>query len=108
MKIIFYASREEQGFYGEAEIEEVEFFENPMKILEKYKNNLFLTEEEFKKYIEDSNKKWGYGKKKKKPWIVIILKNIRKYPKVVKPKRFIPVCGKYVKEDEYEQILKKL
>ncbi|XRO75081.1 DUF365 domain-containing protein [Methanocaldococcus sp. 28A] len=106
MKIIFYASREEQGFYGEAEIEKVEFFENPMKILEKYKDEMFLTEEEFKEYI-DSSKKWGYGRKKKKPWMVIVLKNIKKYSKVVKPKRFITVGGRYVKEKEYKEILNR-
>ena len=107
MKIVFYASREEQGFYGEAEIEDIEFFENPMKILEKHKDGLFLTEEEFKEYVKISNEKWGYGRKKKKPWMVIVLKNIRRYSKVVKPKRFISVGGRYVKEKEYEEILKK-
>jgi hypothetical protein len=107
MKLIFYASREDQGFYGEAEIESIEFFEYPMKILEKYKDGLFLTEEEFKEYVE-SSKKWGYGKKKKKPWMAIVLKNIKKYPKIVKPKRFIPVGGRYIKEKEYEEILNKL
>jgi len=107
MKIILYASREDQGFYGEAEIEEVEFFENPMKILEKYKDGLFLTEEEFKEYLKFSEK-WGSDKKRKKPWMVIVLKNIKKYPKIVKPKRFVPVCGKYIKEKEYEEILKNI
>jgi len=106
MKIIFYASREDQGFYGEAEVDEIEFFENPMKILEKYKDRMFLTEEEFKGYIE-SSKKWGYGRKKKKPWMAIVLKNIKKYPKVVRPKRFITVGGRYVKEREYEEILNR-
>ena len=94
MKIIFYASREDQGFYGEAEIEDIEFFENPMKILEKYKDGLFLTEEEFKEYVE-SSKKWSSGRKKKKPWMAIVLKNIKKYPKIVESKRFISVGGVY-------------
>ncbi|EHP83581.1 DUF365 domain-containing protein [Methanotorris formicicus] len=68
-----------------------------MKILEKYKNNLFLTEEEFREYVELS-KKWGYGRKKKKSWMAIVLKNIKKYSKVIKPKRFISVGGRYIKD----------
>ena len=58
MKIIFYASREDQGFHGEAEVETVEIFENPAKILENYRDGLFLTEKEFKEYIA-SQKRWG-------------------------------------------------
>ena len=56
MKIIFYASREDQGFYGEGEIESIEFFEDPMKILEKYGDRVFLTEKEFKEYIKTSER----------------------------------------------------
>jgi len=103
MKIVFYASHEDQGFHGEAEVESVEIFENPTKILEKYRGRLFLTEKEFKEYVA-SQKRWG--RERHKPWMVIVLKNIKKYPKVVKPKRFIAVSGRYVKDKEYREILR--
>ncbi|NJE13751.1 DUF365 domain-containing protein [Thermococcus sp. LS2] len=104
MKIIFYASHEEQGFHGEAEVEGIEIFSNPMEILEKYKDGLFLTEKEFKDYVA-SQKRWG--RERHKPWMVIVLKNIKKYDKIVKPKRFIAVSGRYIREEEYREVLKK-
>ncbi len=42
-----------------------------------------------------------------RPWMVVKLKDIRKYPKIVKPKRFIAVSGRYIKEGEYGEILRK-
>ncbi|WP_004069025.1 DUF365 domain-containing protein [Thermococcus litoralis] len=103
MKIVFYASREDQGFHGEAEVESVEVFDNPLKILERYGDRLFLTEKEFKEYVA-SQKRWG--RERHKPWMAIVLRNIRRYPRVVKPKRFVAVSGRYVRGQEYEWILK--
>ena len=105
MKIIFYASHENQGYAGEAEIEHVEIVKNPMEILQKYKGKMFLTEKEFKEYMT-SQKRWG--RVRHKPWMVIVLRNIREYPRRIMPKRFISVAGRYVKKDEYERILKSL
>ena len=107
MKIIFYASREDQGFYGEAEIESIEFFEDPMEILEKYGGRVFLTEKEFKEYVKTSER-WRTRGKRPKPWMAVVLKKIKKYPKIVKPKRFIAVSGRYMKEREYKEIVKHL
>ena len=105
MKIIFYASRENQGYAGEAEIESVEIVKNPTEILEKYKDRMFLTEREFKEYLA-SQKRWG--RVRHKPWMVIVLRNIKEYPKRVIPKRFISVAGRYVRREEYEGIMKSL
>lgn len=107
MKIIFYASREDQGFYGEGEIESIEFFEDPMKILEKYGDRVFLTEKEFKEYIKTSER-WRTRGRRPRPWVAIVLKNIKGYSKIVKPKRFIAVSGRYMKEKEYKEIVKHL
>jgi len=105
MKIIFYASHENQGYAGEAEIEYVEIVKNPTEILQKYKEKMFLTEKEFKEYLA-SQKRWG--KVRHKPWMVIVLRNIKEYPKRIMPRRFISVAGRYVKKEEYERILKSL
>lgn len=106
MKLVFYASREDQGWHGEAEVESVEHFTNVEEIIKKYGSELFLTPEELRKYERD-RAKWHSRGRRPRPWMVVKLKNIRKYPKVVKPKRFIAVSGRYVKEDEYREIVKK-
>jgi len=106
MKLVFYASREDQGWHGEAEIESVEHFTNVEEIIKKYGSELFLTPEELRKYERD-RAKWHSRGRGPRPWMVVKLKNIRKYPKVVKPKRFIAVSGRYIKEDEYREILRK-
>jgi len=106
MKIIFYASREDQGFHGEAEVESVEYFTSVGEIIKKYKDGLFLTPEELRRYERD-RARWHSRGRKPRPWMVVVLKNIRKYPNIVKPKRFIAVSGRYVRESEYKEILKK-
>lgn len=106
MKVIFYASREEQGWHGEAEVEDVEFFTNVGEIIEKYGPELFLTPEELRQYERD-REKWHSRGRRPRPWMAVRLKNVRKYPRVVRPKRFIAVSGRYVGEDEYGEILRK-
>jgi len=39
--------------------------------------------------------------------MVLKLKNVRKYPKPVKPPRFIAVSGRYIKEEECREILRR-
>ncbi|ASJ00343.1 DUF365 domain-containing protein [Thermococcus gorgonarius] len=106
MKIIFYASREDQGWHGDAEVESVEFFTNIEEIIRNYKDELFLTPEELREY-ERERAKWHSRGRRPRPWMVLRLRNIRKYPKPVKPPRFIAVSGRYVKEKEYREILRK-
>lgn len=106
MKLIFYASREDQGWHGEAEVESVEYFTNVDEIIKKYEKELFLTPEELRKY-ERGRAKWHSRGRRPRPWMVVKLRNIKRYPKVVKPKRFIAVSGRYVKEKEYREILRK-
>jgi len=106
MKLIFYASHEDQGWHGEAEVENVEYFTNVEDIIKKYKDELFLTPEELRKYERDRTK-WHSRRRRPRPWMVVKLKNVRRYPKIVKPKRFIAVSGRYIKEDEYREVLKK-
>ncbi|AEC52114.1 hypothetical protein PNA2_1199 [Pyrococcus sp. NA2] len=106
MKLIFYASREDQGFQGEAEIESVEHFTNVEEIIRKYKDELFLTPDELRKYERD-RKRWQTRGGRSREWLVIKLKNVRKYKKKVKPKRFVVVSGRYIKRDEYEEILRR-
>ena len=106
MKVILYASRENQGWHGEAEVESVEHFTGVEEIIRKYKDGLFLTPEELRRYERD-RARWHSRGRRPRPWMVVKLKNVRKYPKIVKPKRFIAVSGRYIREDEYREILRK-
>ena len=98
MKFVFYQSHKDTGFVGEAKIKKIELIDDPMKVFEMYGDRVFLTKEELKEYVK-SQERWGRKKeKKKKKWLVIELEDIRKYNKPIKPKRFVPVGGQYLKE----------
>jgi hypothetical protein len=98
MKFVFYQSHEDTGFVGEAKIKEIKLIDDPMKVFEMYGDRVFLTREELREYVK-SQERWGRRKeRKKKKWLVIELEDIRKYDKPIKPKRFVPVGGQYLKE----------
>lgn len=98
MKFVFYQSHEDTGFVGEAKIKRVILSENPMQFFETYGDRIFLTKEELKEYIK-SQERWGRRKSKKKLWMAIELEDIKKYNKPIKPKRFVPVGGQYLRKD---------
>lgn len=106
MKVVFYASREGQAWIGEAEVESVEFINNVEEIIRKYKDELFLTAKELRDYARE-RQKWHSRGRRPRPWMVLKLKDIRKYSKPVKPPRFIAVSGRYIKEEEYREIQRK-
>jgi hypothetical protein len=106
MKVVFYASREGHAWLGEAEVEVVERFTNVEEIIRKYGDELFLTPKELRQY-EKEREKWHSRGRRPRPWMVLTLKNVKKYPKPVKPPRFIAVSGRYVKEKEYREILRR-
>ncbi len=95
MKLVFYQSREDTGYVGEAKIKKIFITKNPLDIYQTYGDRIFLTKDEFKDYIK-SQERWG-GKKRKK-WMAIEIEDIKKYNKSLKPKRFVPVGGQYLKE----------
>ena len=98
MKFVFYQSREDQGFVGEAKIKKINLIDDPMKVFEMYGDRVFLTKDELKEYVK-SQERWGRKReKKRKKWLVIELEDIRRYDKPIKPKRFVPVGGQYIKE----------
>ncbi len=101
MKFVFYQSQEDTGFVGDAKIKRVVLSEDPMQLFETLGDGIFLTKDELKEYIK-SQDRWksfrSRGKVKKKLWMEIELENIKKYDKLIKPKRFIPVSGQYLKE----------
>ncbi len=99
MKLVFYQSHEDTGFVGEAKIKRVVLSENPMQFFETFGDRIFLTKEELKEYIK-SQERWGRREsKKKRLWMAIELEDIKKYDKLIKPKRFVPVGGQYLRRE---------
>lgn len=102
MKLVFYQSHEDTGFVGEAEITSIAFDEDPMVFSDRYGEQLFLTENEISMYLNDT-KKWRRvhvrrNPQKKRMWMALELKNIRRYDEIIKPPQFVAVGGQYLKE----------
>jgi hypothetical protein len=102
MKFIFYQSHEDTGFVGEGKIVSVSFADEPLVLIEQFDDRLFLTKEEIETYILNQ-KRWGGVRVrkdiiKKKKWMAIELKDIKRYKQIEKPKRFVTVGGRYLKE----------
>lgn len=102
MKFVFYQSREDTGFIGEGKIVSISIADDPLSFISHFKNRIFLTREEIMAYILDQER-WSGGirvrmdKKRKKLWMAIELKDIKKYNQIEKTKQFVPVGGKYLK-----------
>lgn len=96
-KIIFYASREVHALVGEGTIKTIEFL-TPQETIQKYKDDLFLTEKELNTYARE---------KRVSKFLVARLSEIKEYTNPVIPKRFISIAGKYISKPEYEEILSK-
>jgi hypothetical protein len=104
MKFVFYQSREDTGYIGQAIIRNVTFAEDPFYFFEIYLNDIYLTKDELRNYIE-TNEKWKTKrtrrrcKTRSRKWIAIELESISKYDTPIKPKQFIPVSGKYINSE---------
>lgn len=102
MKFVLYQSHEDTGFVGEATIEAIEFSEDPLTLHQKYGNKLFLTREELEAY-NTNQERWAGIRvrgeaKKKRTWMALTLEHITQYPSIIKPERFVPVGGQYIRE----------
>jgi len=93
-KFVIYESRGAGAYTGWADIISVEKVDR-REILKKYKKDLMITENEFKKY--------SFGRKDMN---IIVFENFEKFKKPVVPKRFVAVSGKYIDEKEYKMITK--
>jgi len=102
MKLVFYQSHEDTGYVGEAIIQSVEFSEDPLALHQKFGDALFLSREELEAY-ETNQTRWAGIRvrgepKKKRTWMALALEQITQYPSVIKPERFVPVGGQYIRE----------
>lgn len=102
MKLVFYQSHEDTGYVGEAIIESIEFSEDPLALFHKFGDALFLTKDELNTYVTGQDRWTGVRvrgePKKKRIWMALALRKITRYPSVIKPDRFVPVGGQYIRE----------
>jgi len=104
MKFIFYQSHEDTGYVGEAIIKKTVILEDPFSFFKIYGDDIYLTKEELENYFE-AKKTWTVTSKRRKSkprkrrWIAIELDSITKYDTPIKPERFVPVSGQYIKSD---------
>jgi len=92
-KIVFYASHGEKKLIGEGVIEKVEFL-NPTQILSKYKQDLFIDEQEFLNYV---------GKRQR--ILTLQLRGLKKYHKSIQSNEVITMAGKYLTSEQYESLI---
>ena len=102
MKLVFYQSREDTGYVGEATIRRIVINDNPLAFFETFGDAVFLTRDEVKAYVESQEQWQGIrvrkGEAKKRAWMALELEDIQEYDKPRKPERFVPVGGKYLRE----------
>ena len=94
-KFIIYESHGAQAYTSWADIKSIGK-QKTSSINRKYGNKLMLTKKELKEYAKDRTE-----------MNVIEFENLEKFKNHVKPKRFVSISGKYIYNDEYEEIISK-
>jgi hypothetical protein len=100
-KVIFYASHGSKKLIGEGIIEKVEFL-TPQKVLEKYKDQLFLNESELHAYVTRSP-----SRSSSKEMLTLVLKKLKKFPKPIDYNKPITMAGQYLSAEEYSSLIQK-
>ena len=102
MKLVFYQSREDTGYVGEATVRRIVIGDDPLAFFDTFGDAVFLTREEANAYAEGQEQWQGVrvrkGETRKRPWMALELEDIREYDTVKKPGRFVPVGGRYLRE----------
>jgi hypothetical protein len=94
-KVVFYASHGSRKLIGEGTIEKVEFL-NPEAVLARYREDLFLNEEEFQAYVSRSP-----SRTPSKKMLTFVMKKLKKYSKPVDYDRPVTMAGQYLSVNEY-------
>ncbi|MBA7476170.1 hypothetical protein ES707_11549 [subsurface metagenome] len=101
MKLVFYQSREDTGYVGEARIKRIVIDDDPLAFFETFGDAVFLTRDEARAYVQNQERWQGVrvrkGEARKRAWMALELEDIRKYSAVKKPERFVPVGGRYLR-----------
>jgi len=89
MKLVFYQSREDTGYVGEATIKRIILSDDPFAFFETFGDAVFLNREEVRAYVENQERWQGTRVRKEKPgkrtWLALELEDIREYEAVKNP-----------------------
>lgn len=97
-KILVYEPGSGKSIIGECNILSIELM-TFLEVFPKYKNSLFLNEDELRTY--------SVGRDEKR-MLVFKINNIKKYPVPIILDHSITMSGEYISEDTYQQLMKEL
>ena len=101
-KLVFYQSREDTGYAGEATIKRIVISGDPFAFFDTFGDAVFLTREEATAYARGQGRWQGVrvrkGETRKRPWIALELEDIRVFDRIKKPGWFVPVGGRHLRE----------
>ena len=92
-KILLYGSYGSKSIFGEGTIDSVEFL-NPSEILIKYRENLFLSEQELFDYVAGRNQRL----------LTVVLTKLKRYKSPILFHKPITMVGQYITPDEYDSL----
>jgi len=99
-KLVFYASHDAKELVGEAKIKSVELL-TPIEVLDKYGNRVFLDKVELMNYATQR------GRTLSKKLLVLTLCAIKPYSPPIKWTESMTMAGKYLREQEYRELVKR-
>jgi hypothetical protein len=101
-KVIFYGSHGLRKLIGEGTIEKVEFL-TPEAILSKYRNELFLNQDELQAYVGNST-----SRAPSKEMLTLVMRKMKRYSAPLDYDKPITMAGQYLTSSEYDHLTHKL
>jgi hypothetical protein len=98
-KLIFYQSGSGKHLVGEATIDWIGYMP-PDAIIEEFGDRLFITPDELDKYRGNRSKS--------EKLLVLVLSNIRRYEKPLKPPKTVTMAGCLLSRDQYKRLMRNL
>jgi hypothetical protein len=101
MKLLFYQSRGETGYVGEARIRRVFVAEDPMQFFDTYGDAVHLARDELAAYREARRRRSGdVGRERQLLWVALELVEIRPYDRPMQPAQPVPAGGRYLTDED--------
>jgi len=100
-KILFYASHGQKEIVGEAVIKTIEFL-TPIRVLEKYGDNVFLNRDELMKYASQQS-----SRTISKKMLVLAISKPKKYARGITYEKPITMAGEYLTKERYSSLFQE-
>jgi hypothetical protein len=99
MKFVFYQSRKDTGYIGDATIKTILFLDNPIEFYDIYPSKIYISKTELNDYLKSQERRRALDisrTKRQRSWMAFELENIKKFKRIRKPEKFVPISGKYL------------